>query len=140
MKACCVLHNMCIDWGLRKLPPGQNKDPDHERDIRIDAQRLLNKHNPDIDIDRGGLPRGLWSHPPRPPSSSAVHLQPLQGPPSPVSTGTTPPKTWRSQTRPLAWTWSRNCGHFTVWPQYILTARDRSESSQFILSIHFEYL
>ena len=51
MKACCVLHNMCIDWGLRKLPPGQNQDPDHEREICIEAQRLFNKHNPGIDID-----------------------------------------------------------------------------------------
>ena len=51
VKACCVLHNMCLDWGLRKLRPGQNKDPDHELDIRIEAQKLFNKHNPHLNPD-----------------------------------------------------------------------------------------
>ena len=46
-----VLHNMCLDWGLRKLRPGQNKDPDHELDIRVEAQKLFNKHNPHLNPD-----------------------------------------------------------------------------------------
>ena len=27
VKACCVLHNRCFEWGLHKLKPGQNQDP-----------------------------------------------------------------------------------------------------------------
>ena len=27
VKACCVLHNRCFEWGLHKLMPGQNQDP-----------------------------------------------------------------------------------------------------------------
>ena len=42
---------MCLDWSLRKLRPGQNKDPDHELDIRVEAQKLLNKHNPHLNPD-----------------------------------------------------------------------------------------
>ena len=42
---------MCLDWGLRKLRPGQNKDRDHELDIRVEAQKLFNKHNPNLNPD-----------------------------------------------------------------------------------------
>ena len=84
VKAFCMLHNMCIDWGLRKLHPRQNNEPYHERDIHINGQRLFNKHNPDIDIvnipkteeayheDYGPTQRGLlccqeyiWGPPPQ---------------------------------------------------------------------------
>ena len=42
---------MCLDWVLRKMSPGQNKDPDHELDIRVEAQKLFNKHNPHLNPD-----------------------------------------------------------------------------------------
>ena len=45
VKACCVLHNRCFDWGLRKLRPGQNKDPDYENQIQTLARRRFLKYN-----------------------------------------------------------------------------------------------
>ena len=35
--ACCVLHNMCIEWGVSELSPMNNADPDLEVQIQIDA-------------------------------------------------------------------------------------------------------
>ena len=35
--ACCVLHNMCIEWGISELSPMNNEDPDLEKRIQLDA-------------------------------------------------------------------------------------------------------
>ena len=35
VKACCVLHNRCLDWGIRKLKPGENRDPTMEADTLV---------------------------------------------------------------------------------------------------------
>ena len=61
VKACCVLHNRCIDWGLRKLPPGKSPDPDHEKNIQKLARRRFNEankreaDNDDADDEEHGL-------------------------------------------------------------------------------------
>ena len=36
-EACCVLHNLCIDWGVRELRSGENKDPEIEQLIQEEA-------------------------------------------------------------------------------------------------------
>ena len=35
--ACCVLHNMCIEWGVSELSPMNNEDPDLEVKIQLNA-------------------------------------------------------------------------------------------------------
>ena len=51
VKACCILHNRCLDWGLRKLKPGQNRDPTNEMDILVEAAERFEKENGAIDND-----------------------------------------------------------------------------------------
>ena len=42
VRACVVLHNMCIDWGLQALKPEDSYDPEIELDIQqVAAKRLL---------------------------------------------------------------------------------------------------
>lgn len=71
VKACCVLHNRCIDWKLRKLRPGQNRDPDLEMEIRVRALsrfRRNNRHiltgeftaNPESEYQPGSTPEGVY--------------------------------------------------------------------------------
>ena len=40
-----MLHNRCLDWGLRKLKPGQNRDPDIEMLIRVNAHSRFTRQN-----------------------------------------------------------------------------------------------
>ena len=48
VKACIVLHNRCIDWGLRKLKRGQNRDLEHEMDIQVRAHMRFTMYNQEI--------------------------------------------------------------------------------------------
>ena len=48
VKACIVLHNRCIDWGLRKLKRGQNRDPEREMDIQVRAHMRFTMYNQEI--------------------------------------------------------------------------------------------
>ena len=40
-----MLQNRCLDWGLRKLKPGQNRDPDIEMLIRVNAHSRFTRQN-----------------------------------------------------------------------------------------------
>ena len=51
VKACCVLHNRCLDWGLHKLKPGQNCDPTMEVDILVEAAGRFQEANQGIEDD-----------------------------------------------------------------------------------------
>lgn len=57
VKACCILHNRCLDWGLRKIPPGQHIDPEHEAGIQKEAQQRFEEHNKGIDAEN--VPEGV---------------------------------------------------------------------------------
>lgn len=48
IKACVVLHNRCLDWGLRKLKRGQNRDPEYEMNIQVRAHMRFTRYNRDI--------------------------------------------------------------------------------------------
>ena len=48
VKACIVLHNRCIDWGLRKPNRGQNRDPEHEINIQVRAHMRFTMYNQEI--------------------------------------------------------------------------------------------
>ena len=48
VKACIVLHNRCLDWGLRKLKRGQNYNPEHEMNIQVRAQMRFTMYNREI--------------------------------------------------------------------------------------------
>ena len=39
VRACVVLHNMCIDWGLQALKPEDSYDPEIELDIQQEAAK-----------------------------------------------------------------------------------------------------
>ena len=39
VRACVVLHNMCIDWGLQALKPEDSYDPEIEQDIQEEAAK-----------------------------------------------------------------------------------------------------
>ena len=55
VKACCVLHNRCIDWGLRRMRPGKNKDPEHENKIQnLAHRRFLTANQREVDSDDDG--------------------------------------------------------------------------------------
>ena len=43
------MHNRCLDWGLRKLKPGENCDPTYEMDILVEAAEHFEKENGAID-------------------------------------------------------------------------------------------
>ena len=43
-----MLHNRCIDWGLRKLRRGQNRDPEHEMNIQVRAHMRFTRYNREI--------------------------------------------------------------------------------------------
>ena len=51
VKACVVLHNSCIDWGLRKLKRGQNHDSDHEMNIQVRVHMCFTQYNQKIAED-----------------------------------------------------------------------------------------
>ena len=48
VKACIILHNRCIDWGLRKLKRGQNCNPEHEMNIQVRAHMHFTMYNREI--------------------------------------------------------------------------------------------
>ena len=48
VKACVVLHNRCLDWGLRKLRRSQNRDPEHEMNIQVRAHMRFTRYNLEI--------------------------------------------------------------------------------------------
>ena len=55
VKACCVLHNRCIDWELRRMRPGKNKDPEHENKIqKLARRRFLAANQQLVDSDDDG--------------------------------------------------------------------------------------
>ena len=39
VRACVVLHNMCIDWGLQALKPEDSYDPEIELDVQQEAAK-----------------------------------------------------------------------------------------------------
>ena len=51
LKACYVLHNHFLDWGLRKLKPSQNRDPTMEADILVEATERFQQENEGIQDD-----------------------------------------------------------------------------------------
>ena len=51
VKACCVLHR-CLDWGLRRLKPGKNRDPTMEADIHVKAAERYQEANEGIEADQ----------------------------------------------------------------------------------------
>ena len=51
VKACVVLHNRCIDWGLRKLRRGHNRDPEHEMNIQVRAHMRFTRYNREISAE-----------------------------------------------------------------------------------------
>ena len=70
VRACVVLHNMCIDWGLQALKPEDSYDPEIELDIQQEAAKRFLwslKQNRDRSVlevrrrkqDKGGVPG--WS-------------------------------------------------------------------------------
>ena len=52
VKACGVLHNRCIDWGLRNMRRGQNRDPEHKMNIQVWALMQFNRYNQEIREDK----------------------------------------------------------------------------------------
>ena len=61
VKACCVLHNHCLDWGLRKLKPRQNIDPTVEADILVKtAERRSKSGKKDDQLNEDAPPRGNY--------------------------------------------------------------------------------
>ena len=69
VKACCVLHNRCLDWGLRKLKPGENRDPTMEADILVQAAERFRDANEGVGEDdaqdaaaAAANPRQLWPY------------------------------------------------------------------------------
>ena len=64
VKACCVLHNRCLDWGIRKLKPGENRDPTMEADILVQAAERFRDANEGVgdhdthDAAAAAAPRG----------------------------------------------------------------------------------
>ena len=52
VKACCVLHNRCLDWGLHRIRPGMNKDPQYENNIQaLACQRFRVANHRKFDED-----------------------------------------------------------------------------------------
>ena len=65
VRACVVLHNMCIDWGLQALKPEDSYDPEIELDIQQEAaKRFLRslKQNRDRSVleVRRRIGRSTW--------------------------------------------------------------------------------
>ena len=53
VKACCgiVLHNWCLDLGIRKLKPGENRDPTMEAEILIEEAERFRDANEGVGDD-----------------------------------------------------------------------------------------
>ena len=62
--ACCVLHNLCVDWGVSKLSRLYNQDPNIEREIQRTARRRFRRAVRNISED------DVPSVPPRTPTGS----------------------------------------------------------------------
>ena len=66
VKACCVLHNRCLDWGIRKLKPSENRDPTMEADILVQAAERFRDANEGVgdddthDAAAAAAPRGNY--------------------------------------------------------------------------------
>ena len=44
--------NHCLDWGLRRLKPGKNRDPTMEVDIHVEAAERYQEANEGIEADQ----------------------------------------------------------------------------------------